>query len=148
MMRPIVSLTIDSPQCVSDLIDATSASWNEPLIRDTFFISRCIDHFGFAPVHWWLAQQSLPTYDVLEHHNMADTPNCTLCGSPDSWRHSLLECSMARCIWSLAKEEMVEHTVGTSEPDAKLWLFSMMQSLSRTEFTCMSVTLWAVSIAR
>lgn len=38
---------------------------------------------------WRLAQHSLPTYDVLEDHNMSDTPNRLLCGCEDSWRHSL-----------------------------------------------------------
>ncbi|XP_047073988.1 uncharacterized protein LOC124683532 isoform X2 [Lolium rigidum] len=41
-----------------------------------------------------LAEQSLPTADLLHHRNMATTPTSILCGAFDSWKHSLLECAM------------------------------------------------------
>lgn len=50
---------------------------------------------------WRLARQSLPTGDVLSHRHIADNGNCALCGEADSWRHSLISCTMARCVWSL-----------------------------------------------
>lgn len=50
---------------------------------------------------------------------MTDAPYCTLCCHMASWRHALLGCSMSRCIWALAKEEMVEHIIGTKETHAK-----------------------------
>lgn len=40
---------------------------------------------------WRLMKQSLPTKDVLHHRNMADQSICTLCGTQDSWKHSLIE---------------------------------------------------------
>jgi hypothetical protein len=45
---------------------------------------------------WRLAQQSLPSTDLLHHRNMSTTSTCNICGMQDSWRHSLLDCQMAR----------------------------------------------------
>ena len=36
MKRPITSLAHDTPQLVSELINHSMASWNEPLVRATF----------------------------------------------------------------------------------------------------------------
>jgi hypothetical protein len=68
---------------------------------------------------WRLGKQSLPTTDVLHHRNMATQMACALCGSLDSWRHSLLECNMARSIWALLPDEIVELIINTQEPDAR-----------------------------
>jgi hypothetical protein len=56
---------------------------------------------------WRLAKQSLPTSDLLHHRNMSTTSTCVLCGAADSWRHSLIECRMARCVWALSDEEQL-----------------------------------------
>jgi hypothetical protein len=50
---------------------------------------------------WRLAKQSLPTGDLLHHRHIATSSSCLLCGRTDSWRHSLLECPMARSAWAL-----------------------------------------------
>ena len=63
---------------------------------------------------WRLAQHSIPTLEIFNHMNIADTPYCALCGIRDSWKYALVECSMARASWTLAKEEMVEHTIMTN----------------------------------
>ena len=97
---------------------------------------------------WRLAQHSLPTGDVLNHRHMATTSACSLCGGQDSWRHSLLECNVSRCVWALSEAEMVEHMWATSEPDARLWLFAMNDSLPPEQFQLMIVTLWAIWSAR
>jgi hypothetical protein len=68
---------------------------------------------------WRLAKQSLPTVDVLHHRHMATQPLCALCGVRDSWKHSLLECNMARSVWALMPEELVELVAHTQEPDAR-----------------------------
>lgn len=68
---------------------------------------------------WRLAKHSLPTEDIRAHRNMATSSVCGLCGVEDSWRHSLLECSMARCVWALVDGELAEHLCETSEPSAK-----------------------------
>jgi hypothetical protein len=97
---------------------------------------------------WRLAHQSLPTGDVRHHRHMADSSACSICGEADSWRHSLLSCSMARCVWALMDESVTEHMCRSEEPSAKQWLFLMMESLSKEDFARISVTLWAIWHAR
>jgi hypothetical protein len=59
---------------------------------------------------WRLAHQSLPTGSVRLHRNMATTAGCPFCAvTHDDWRHSLLECTTARCVWALMDEELTEH---------------------------------------
>lgn len=48
---------------------------------------------------WRLAKHSIPNEDVRKHRNMSTSDLCPVCGRQDSWRHSLLECNMARCVW-------------------------------------------------
>ncbi|KAI4998477.1 hypothetical protein ZWY2020_053819 [Hordeum vulgare] len=79
---------------------------------------------------------------------MATSPCCAICGAEDSWHHSLLHCTMARCVWALAQPELVEHMLATVEPDAKSWLFNMFTSVSAKELLRMTMTLWAIWAAR
>jgi hypothetical protein len=192
MMRPIACRVTDPPQLVSELIDATSASWDKEKVQQCFvrvdndiifgmplctrpvsdFWAWNFDKRGIFTVRsayrllveikkrreawldgrssssndnadskswtrmwkvnvpskikvflWRLAKQSLPTYDLLHHRNMSNTSSCSLCGRIDSWRHSLIECPMARCVWALSDEETFEHMCATSEPSAKCWIF-------------------------
>ncbi|KAE8786178.1 hypothetical protein D1007_39962 [Hordeum vulgare] len=46
------------------------------------------------------------------------------------------------------KAELVEHMLATAEPNAKSWLFSMRSSVSATEMTKITVTLWAIWFGR
>ena len=82
---------------------------------------------------WRLAHNSIPMGDILHHRNMATYDTCALFGSPDNWRHSLMECSMARSIWALSNESMVEHICCNQEPSAKKWLFTMHEDLPEEE---------------
>lgn len=97
---------------------------------------------------WRLAQHSLPTSDLLNHRNMSDTLVCTLCGAEDSWRHALVSCNMARCVWSLSSEVMVEHMSLNMDGNARNWLFHMHETMPQDEFITMVVTLWAIWSAR
>ncbi|XP_020153203.1 uncharacterized protein [Aegilops tauschii subsp. strangulata] len=97
---------------------------------------------------WRLSKQSLPTNDVRAHRHMTDSPACGICGSPDSWRHSLVNCTMSRCIWALVDDEMAQQLISTTEPSAKNWLFTLMELLSHEMFVKLSVTLWAIWTAR
>lgn len=90
---------------------------------------------------WRLAKQSLPTEDVRAHRHMSTTSSCGFCGSPDSWRHSLLECTASRCSWALVDDELGQSLVATTEPNAKQWLFSLLNSLSHDQFIKLAVTL-------
>jgi hypothetical protein len=75
---------------------------------------------------WRLAHHSLPTGTVLNHRKMASSPGCSLCSdATDNWRHSLLECTMARCVWALLDEveDLLEHITINQCGSAKDWLF-------------------------
>jgi hypothetical protein len=97
---------------------------------------------------WRLAQCSLPTGDVRHHRNMSPSSACSICGQEDSWRHSLVECTMSRCVWALSNPTIVEHMCITTEPSARQWLFSMMQAMDHQDFTRLAVTMWAIWYAR
>lgn len=97
---------------------------------------------------WRLPKQSIPTNDVRAHRHMSDTSACGMCGSPDSWRHSLLECTMSRCTWALVDDELAQTLATITEPNAKQWLFTLMSSLSHELFVKLAVTLWSIWAAR
>jgi len=79
---------------------------------------------------------------------MASSCVCSLCGVVDSWKHSLVECNMASGVWALSDEVMVEHMMSIGEPNAKNWLFSLIESLPHEQFTRLTITLWAIWTAR
>ena len=91
---------------------------------------------------------SLPSKDVLHHRNMAENIACQICGAEDSWKHSLLECNMARCVWALEKEEITEHLCQIEEQDAKGWLAAVTKSLRHEDLIRVTITLWAIWYAR
>lgn len=97
---------------------------------------------------WRLARHSLPSKDVLLHRNIADDSACSLCGMEDSWKHSLLECSMARCVWALEKESIVKFISDIMEMEAKSWLSTAFGALSREDGKRVAVTLWAIWYTR
>ena len=68
---------------------------------------------------WRLAHTSLPTGTTRHERKMADTDVCSICNSAgDTWRHSLFECRMARCVWALVDEDTLEHVISTRIEDA------------------------------
>jgi hypothetical protein len=79
---------------------------------------------------------------------MATSSRCSLCGAEDSWKHSLIECNMANSVWALSDSMMVEHMTAYDEPNAKHWLFWMMETLPHDQFTRLTVMLWAIWTAR
>jgi hypothetical protein len=97
---------------------------------------------------WRLSQQSLLIGDVRFHRYMVETSICSICGAADSWRHSLLSCSVARCVLALANEGITEHVCMNEDPSARNWLFAMMETLLRDDFARVAVTLWAIWYAR
>ncbi|KAK1607774.1 hypothetical protein QYE76_031447 [Lolium multiflorum] len=75
---------------------------------------------------------------------MATTAACSICGQEDSWRHSLFECNLARCVWALTDEDIIEHVAPASEPHARKWLFSVIETMKKTGLIWMLVTMWAI----
>jgi hypothetical protein len=49
---------------------------------------------------------------------------------------------MARCVWALTEADIVEHI--SSEPSAKAWLFSMIETMKSDDLIRMLVTLWTI----
>lgn len=96
-----------------------------------------------------LAQHSLPTGDVLQHRHMSKTSVCAICHADnDSWRHSLIDCTMAHCVWALADDQLTEHLCISVCPDAREWIFHLIDTTSHAEFTQILLTLWAIWLAR
>lgn len=94
---------------------------------------------------WRLAKVSLPTADVRASRKMADSDVCSVCNSaPDSWHHSLLECSLAKGVWALTDEDIVDYIAASKQPDPKLWLFDLIDNLPQAAVVKVLVTLWAI----
>ena len=93
---------------------------------------------------WRLAKHSIPTGNILHRRNMAPKDVCQICGARDSWKHSLLECNMAKCVWALEKEETMEYVCNLHEQNAKAWLVAASSSLPQEETIRVMVTLWAI----
>lgn len=55
---------------------------------------------------------------------------------------------MARSVWGLFSEGLVENMCLTRTPNAKIWIFSMHDAIPHDEFIKMVVTLWGVWHAR
>lgn len=68
---------------------------------------------------WRLSKHSLPTADVRAHMHISDTSSCGMYGSPDSWRHSLVNCTASRCTWALVNEDLAQKLISMTEPSAK-----------------------------
>ena len=43
-------------------------------------------------------------------------------GAADSWRHALLECNLAKCVWALENESIVEFLSQNHYADAHTWV--------------------------
>ena len=97
---------------------------------------------------WRLAKQSIPTGDVRHHRNMATHNNCSICGCADSWRHSLLDCNMARCVWALQSDALLEFVARAQQEDARGWLQEAMEVLQHDDLVRLTVVLWAIWHAR
>ena len=93
---------------------------------------------------WRLAKTSIPTGEVRKNRSMAETSECTLCKvAVDTWRHSLFDCKMARCVWALADEDLTETIVSNRTDDAKLWMLWLVDTLPSMELARVLVTMWA-----
>jgi hypothetical protein len=52
---------------------------------------------------------------------MAQTDACAICGARDSWKHSLIECNMYKCVWAPEKEDITDFIGALQEEDARAW---------------------------
>jgi hypothetical protein len=91
-----------------------------------------------------LAQQLLPTDDVLEHRNIDRSSTCSVCRVVVSWWHSLIECNMANSVGMLSNDLMVDLMIACREANAKNWLFHLLDTFPHDQFTRLFVMLWAI----
>jgi hypothetical protein len=75
---------------------------------------------------------------------MADHNACVICGAPDSWKHALLDCNFARCVWALEQEEIVESICTVGNTNAKGWLMEVFSILPHDDLIQVVVTMWAI----
>ena len=66
----------------------------------------------------------------------------------DYYRHALLECNLAKCVWALEREETTEFICQIEMPDARAWLVEVMKGLKHEELTRVVVRLWAIWYAQ
>ena len=66
----------------------------------------------------------------------------------DTWRHSLFDCRMARCVWALSDEDLTEKIISNREKDAKLWMLWLVDTLPSVDLARVLVTMWAIWWAR
>lgn len=98
---------------------------------------------------WRLARASLPTGEVRKDRKMAQSAACPICNAAvDSWRHSLLDCNLAKSVWALREDDVSIPVFGDETNDAKLWLFGLSATLDSAMFVEVLVTLWAIRWAR
>jgi hypothetical protein len=86
--------------------------------------------FGRRRRYWPSAPTFIPV--VRHHQNMAMSSVCSICRAEDSWRHTLIECTMLCCVWALANEETTQHICISAELIAKQCLFLIMEMLDNT----------------
>ncbi|KAE8770782.1 hypothetical protein D1007_57410 [Hordeum vulgare] len=100
---------------------------------------------------WRLARASLPTGQERGRRQMTVDTSCPICqGAEDSWRHALLDCNMARSVWSLCADDddSLLPAYGDETQDPKLWLHGMCNTLTSERFIAILTTLWAIWWAR
>ena len=56
---------------------------------------------------------------MLHHRNISTTSVCAFCSAQDDWKHALIDCVMARSVWSLCSEETMETMLDNLSLDAK-----------------------------
>ena len=80
---------------------------------------------------------------------MADSAECSICHAAlDTWRHSLFDCRLARCVWALADEELTDVLISNRTDDAKVWMLWLIDTLPIADLARALVTIWAIWWAR
>ena len=98
---------------------------------------------------WRLAHTSIPTGALKHERKMAVSPVCSICNDAlDTWRHSLMNCRMARCVWALGDEGTLEHVISNQTDDAKMWIFWLFDTMKEEELARVLITMWAIWWAR
>ena len=60
----------------------------------------------------------------------------------------MLECDMAKCVWVLQGEELLEFISQAQNNDARGWLHKAMGTLQHGDLVRLVITLWSIWHAR
>lgn len=108
----------------SSNIDSTKKKWTRLWKLQ---VPAKLKHFA-----WRLSRTSIPTEVVRRHRNITDADICPICNATeDTWKHALVECNMAKSVWSLVDEELVDHLIACNFDDARLWLIELHESMGQ-----------------
>lgn len=66
---------------------------------------------------------------------------------PTGFGKVLVDCNVAKCVWDLMVDQLVEYLIACRNADARLWLLELMETI-REEFVRVLVTLWSIWWAR
>lgn len=55
---------------------------------------------------------------------------------------------MAKCVWALMDDQLVEYLITCQNVDARQWLLELMETTREDEFVRILVTLWSIWWAR
>jgi hypothetical protein len=55
---------------------------------------------------------------------------------------------MARCVWALESEEIIEHLSKMHEENSRGWLANLFETMSHADLIWVLVTMWAIWYAR
>jgi ribonuclease HI len=98
---------------------------------------------------WRLALNSIPTASVLKSRNLASTSHCKICGAvDDTWEHSLLFCTMSKCVWALLDEDITNLISHLRISNPKQWITFMCCNIPQADGIRVLVTCWAIWQAR
>ena len=79
---------------------------------------------------------------------MAPHSACGICGAHDSWKHSLLECNLAPCVWALERAEVTECIYSVQESYAHAWWEEVAETMPTSDLIKVADTLWAIWYVR
>ncbi|KAE8786876.1 hypothetical protein D1007_39119 [Hordeum vulgare] len=105
----------------------------------------------FRMFAWRLARASLPMGQERERRHMTTEAACPIChAARDTWRHAILDCNMAKSVWSLRDDDddSLLPVYGDETDDPRLWLHNLCNTLSGERFVAVLTTLWAIWWAR
>jgi len=95
---------------------------------------------------WRLALNSIPTASVLKSRNLTATSHCGVVD--DTWKHSLLFCTMSKCVWALLDEDITYLIAHLRISNPKQWITFMCCNIPQVDGIRVLVTCWAIWRAR
>lgn len=65
---------------------------------------------------------------------MADCSQCAICNcTENTWRHARVDYNMAKAVWCLVDEDLVDHLKAVNNPNARIWLMDLQESMGQDD---------------